>query len=206
VARACPAVAGADTFLYLLFTPHMPIVEVGGVKVRFISWAEGITLSEALARRVQESGFRPDVIVAISRGGLVPARIISDVLGVDDVITIGVKYWSLAQRRAERPIFYHGVEPGVIRDRKTLVVDEVADTGHTLMFAKNLLDLIGAAEVKTAVLHLKTTSRFTPDYYAEKIEEWVWISYPWSRYEDLREFKKRGQDISRYIENICQNI
>jgi hypothetical protein len=49
VARACPAVAGADTFLYLLFTPHMTIVEVGGVKVRFISWAEGIALSETLA-------------------------------------------------------------------------------------------------------------------------------------------------------------
>ncbi|MFZ8839493.1 MAG: phosphoribosyltransferase [Pyrobaculum sp.] len=184
----------------------MPIEEVGGVKVRFISWAEGITLSEALARRVQVSGFRPDVIVAVSRGGLVPARIISDVLEVDDVITIGVKYWGLAQRRAERPILYHGVEPGVIRDRKVLVVDEVADTGHTLMLAKNLLDLIGAAEVKTAVLHLKTTSRFAPDYYAEKIEEWIWISYPWSRYEDLREFKKRGQDVSKYVEDICQNI
>lgn len=184
----------------------MPIVEVGGVKVRFISWAEGITLSEALARRVQESGFRPDVIVAISRGGLVPARIISDVLDVDDVVAISVKYWGLAQRRAERPILYHGVEPGVIRDRKILVVDEVVDTGHTLTLAKNLLDLIGAAAVKTAVLHLKPTSRFTPDYYTEKIEEWVWISYPWSRYEDLREFKKRGHDISKYIENICQNI
>ncbi len=180
----------------------MPIVEVGGIKVRFISWAEGIALSETLARRIQDDGFKPDVIVAISRGGLVPARIISDVLEVDDVITVGVKYWGLAQRRAERPVLYHGVEPGVIRDRKTLVVDEVADTGHTLMLVKNLLDLIGAAEVKTAVVHLKTTSRYTPDYYAEKVEEWVWISYPWSRYEDLREFKKRGHDISKYIDKI----
>jgi hypoxanthine phosphoribosyltransferase len=196
-------VAGADTFLYLLFTPHMPIVEVGGVKVRFISWAEGIALSETLARRIQDSGFKPDVIVAVSRGGLVPARILSDVLEVDDVVTVGVKYWGLAQRRAERPVLYHGVEPGVIRDRKALVVDEVADTGHTLMLTRSLLDLIGAAEVKTAVVHLKTTSKYTPDYYAEKIEEWVWISYPWSRYEDLREFEKRGHDISKYIDKIC---
>ncbi|MGC9130407.1 MAG: phosphoribosyltransferase, partial [Pyrobaculum sp.] len=75
----------------------MAIVEIGGVKVRFITWAEGIALSEALARRVEESGYRPEVIIAISRGGLVPARIISDVLGVDDVISMGVKYWGLAQ-------------------------------------------------------------------------------------------------------------
>lgn len=181
----------------------MAQVELGGVKVRFITWAEGITLSETLAKKIRESIYRPEVIIAISRGGLVPARIISDVLGVDDVISMGVKYWGLAQRRAERPLLYHSIEPGVIRDRKVLIADEVADTGHTLMLAKSLLDLIGAAEVKTAVLHLKTTSRFTPDYYAEKVEEWVWISYPWSRYEDLREFKKRGHDISKYIDRIC---
>jgi hypoxanthine phosphoribosyltransferase len=52
-------------------------------------------------------------------------------------------------------------------------------------------------------VHLKTTSKYTPDYYAEKIEEWVWISYPWSRYEDLREFEKKGHDISKYIDKIC---
>lgn len=181
----------------------MPVVEIGGVKVRFITWAEGITLSEKLAREIQDSGYSPDVVVAISRGGLVPARIVSDILGVDDVVTIGVKYWGLAQRRAERPVLYHGIEPGVVQGKKVVVVDEVADTGHTLHLTKNLLDLMGAAEAKTAVLHLKTTSRFTPDYYAEKIEEWVWISYPWSRYEDSREFKKKGFDISRYVENIC---
>lgn len=180
----------------------MPIVEVGGIKVRFISWAEGVALSERLAGHIMESGYAPDVIVAVSRGGLVPARIISDVLGVDDVVSIGVKYWGLAQRRAERPVLYHGIEPGVVRGRKVLVVDEVADTGHTLLLVKNLLDLMGA-EAKTAVLHLKTTSQYTPDYYAERIEEWVWISYPWSRWEDCREFKKRGQDISKYVDSIC---
>ncbi|MFN3804043.1 MAG: phosphoribosyltransferase [Pyrobaculum sp.] len=177
----------------------MAIVEIGGVKVRFISWKEGIMLSEALARKVQESRYQPGVIVAVSRGGLVPARIMSDVLEIDDVVSIGVKHWGLAQRRAERPVLYHNIEPGVVRDRRALVVDEVTDTGHTLMFIKNILDLMGAREVKTAVLHLKATSRFTPDYYVEKVDEWIWISYPWSRHEDYREFKRRGYDIAEYI-------
>lgn len=47
----------------------MHTVEIGGVKVRFISWAEGIELSEKLAKKVQTSGFYPDVVIAISRGG-----------------------------------------------------------------------------------------------------------------------------------------
>lgn len=106
-------------------------VEVGGVKVRFISWPEAIGMSEALGRKVLESGFKPEIILAISRGGLVPARIISDVLDVDNIVTAAVKYWAVAERRAERPILYHGVEPSVIGWKKVLVVDEVADTGAT---------------------------------------------------------------------------
>lgn len=173
-------------------------MEVGGVKIRIISWGEGITLSEELARRVESSGYKPEVVVAISRGGLVPARIISDVLGVDDVVTIGVKYWGLAHKRAERPILYHGVEPSAVRGRRALLVDEVADTGHTLQLARAVLELMGA-EVKTAVLHFKATSSTAPDYYVERVEEWVWISYPWSRHEDYREFKRRGHDLSQHF-------
>lgn len=178
-------------------------VEIGGVKVRFVSWPEAIEMSEALGRRILESGFKPEVILAISRGGLVPARIISDVLDVDNIVTVAVKYWAVAERRAERPILYHGVEPSVIGGRKVLVVDEVADTGATLKLIADLLNVMGVAEAKTAVLHVKSTSGFTPDFYAERVAEWVWISYPWSRWEDFREFKKRGHDISKYVEKIC---
>lgn len=178
-------------------------VEVGGVKVRFITWPEAIEMSERLAKRIMDSGFKPDVILAVSRGGLVPARIISDVLDVDNIVASAVKYWALAERRSERPILYHGVEPGVVSGKRVLIVDEVADTGATLKLMVDLLNVMGVSEAKTAVLHFKSTSKFTPDYYVERVEEWVWISYPWSRWEDLREFRKRGYDISKYIERIC---
>ncbi|MBP1449209.1 MAG: phosphoribosyltransferase [Thermoproteus sp.] len=178
-------------------------VEVGGVKVRFISWPEAIGLSEELGRRVLDSGYKPEIILAVSRGGLVPARIISDVLDVDNIVAMAVKYWAVAERRAERPIIYHGVEPSVVGGKRVLVVDEVADTGATLKLIADLLNVMGAAEVKSAVLHVKSTSKFAPEYYAERITEWVWISYPWSRWEDYREFKRRGYDISKYIDKIC---
>lgn len=180
------------------------VIEVGGVKIRIISWREGIALSEELAKRVENSKYRPEVVVAISRGGLVPARIVSDVLEIDDVVSVGVKYWGLARKRAEKPILYHGVEPSAVRGRRALLVDEVTDTGHTLQLAKTILELMGA-EVRTAVLHLKTTSLITPDYYVEKVNEWMWISYPWSRHEDYRELKKRGHDLSQYFGFSQQN-
>jgi Predicted phosphoribosyltransferases len=119
------------------------------------------------------------------------------------VVAAAVKYWALAERRAERPVLYHGVEPSIVGGKKVLVVDEVADTGATLKLIVDLLNVMGVAEVRTAVLHVKSTSNFTPDYYVERVAEWVWISYPWSRWEDLREFKKRGHDITKYIEKIC---
>jgi len=173
----------------------MAVIEIGGIKIRVIDWREGISLSEKLAFKILDDGYVPDLIIAISRGGLIPARIVSDVLGVDDVVTVGVKYWSAAERRAERPLIYHGVEPGVVRDKRTLVVDEVADTGSTLRAVKTLLEIFGASEVRTAVLHYKSTSSLNPDYYVERLDEWMWISYPWSRREDIREFKKRGHDL-----------
>lgn len=172
------------------------LISIGGLRVLALSWPEGIALSEALAREVRGAGYVPDIIVAISRGGLVPARIISDVLGVDDIITLGIKHWRVAERRAQRPVLYHVIEAGAVRDKRVLVVDEVADTGSTLALAKSLVEMLGALEVKTAVIHLKATSSFAPDFYAERLEDWVWVAYPWSRCEDVRELRRRGMDVS----------
>ncbi len=172
------------------------------IRILHISWDEAVSLSLRLAGKVRASGYSPDLIVAVSRGGLVPARIISDVLGVDDIIAIMIKYWGTARRRHERPLIYHGVEPSIVRERKVLIVDEVSDTGKTLEIAVDFVSMAGPLDVKTAVLHLKSTSSFVPDFYIEKLEDWVWISYPWSRCEDYREFKALGME--EHGRDLCE--
>jgi hypoxanthine phosphoribosyltransferase len=83
----------------------------------------------------------------------------------------------------------------------------VTDTGATLSKVIRLVRDLGAAVVKTAVLHHKATSSFTPDYYVEKLERWAWIFYPWSFSETLYGLARlRGGDIVVEAFNILKEL
>ena len=71
------------------------------------------------------------------------------------------------------------------RRRRILIVDDVADTGKSLIVAKDYLMKRGASEIKVATLHFKPTSSFKPDYYVDMTT--AWICYPWGRNEVERE-------------------
>jgi hypothetical protein len=75
---------------------------------------------------------------------------------------------------------------GSFKGRKVLLVDDVSDSGDTFVAAIEHLNSRGRpAEIRTAVLHHKTVSRYTPDYYVHRIVKWRWIIYPWAVAEDL---------------------
>ncbi|MEM1618999.1 MAG: phosphoribosyltransferase [Desulfurococcaceae archaeon] len=154
------------------------------MKVIYIPWSKAIEYCYRLASMILDDGVKVDTVVAVSRGGLVPARIVSDVLGVDNLVVIRSKFWGIGGTiRKEPEISLH--EKVDFVDQDVLVVDEVTDTGATLSRITRLVKERGANSVKTAVLHYKSTSTFKPDYYVEKLEEWAWIFYPWSLVETL---------------------
>ncbi len=165
------------------------------MKVVYIPWSKALRLCYRLAEIIIDSGREFDVIVTISRGGLIPARIISDVLGIDELYTVRSRYWGTGGRIAPEPLI-RVYEDMNISGKRVLIVDEVVDTGATMSKVTRLIRNLAPSEVATAVLHYKATSSFTPDYYAEKVDEWVWIFYPWSLSETLFELSriKRGSD------------
>jgi len=63
------------------------------IPVKVVTWDEVVEWSTRLAEIIKEDKYQPDVIIAIARGGLVPARIVADVLGVMDVLSIKVEHW-----------------------------------------------------------------------------------------------------------------
>lgn len=133
---------------------------------------------------ILDDGLEIDSVVAVSRGGLIPARIVSDVLGVDELIVIRSRLWGTGTRVSDEPeISIH--EEINLGNKRVLIVDEVVDTGATLNKLTKIVRDLGALSVKTAVLHYKKTSSIIPDYYVEKIENWAWIYYPWSLSETL---------------------
>lgn len=155
-----------------------------------VTWQDSYEMARALAMMVKEDCYAPDIVIAIGRGGYVPARVVCDFLLQDMLTSFKMEHWgSAAKEKPEvRVRFPLAVE---IRDRKVLVVDDVTDTGGTLQHAIEYLRDFSPREVRTAVLQHKSGSRFRPDYFAREEKEWRWIIYPWAVHEDMVGFCQR---------------
>ncbi len=175
-------------------------------KMISLSWGGAIGLCYDLAMKVHSSGYRPDTIVAVLRGGVLPALIISDVLGVDEFYAVRARHWRIGEELYPNPIIEQ-LPQGRVEDRRLLVVDKVVDTGKTLAAVVRELRRAGNAEVRSAVLHVKPTATHEPDYYAVRLREWVWIFYPWSLIETIYSLAQtEDSDLLERAESIAKEI
>jgi len=158
------------------------------IKCYNLSWSAANRLSRVLAHKVIESGYEPDIILGIARGGLVPARMVCDLLLKNDLMSITTQHWGIATNLGPARIKFSLPHEADISGKRVLVVDDVADTGDSILIIMDYLKEKTPLEIRTAVLHYKTCSKLIPDYYGEKLEEWNWIIYPWAFYEDLAGF------------------
>lgn len=155
-------------------------------KCHLVSWDEAYRLSKILAQKIKKSGFKPDIVIGIARGGLVPARIVCDFLLLRDLATIKVEHWGIAATMGKAKLKFP--LPVDISGKKVLVVDDVVDTGDTYAVTMEHIKEKNPSEARSAVLHYKSCSTYVPDYWAEKQDAWKWIIYPWAAYEDLTGF------------------
>lgn len=137
-----------------------------------------------MALSVKRSGYRPDVIVAISRGGLVPARILSDILAISDLVSIKVDHWFVTGEHYDKAEIRYPLK-GDFSGKNMLVVDDITDTGSSLRETVKYLDSLQPEKIKTATMQRLSQSKFIPDYTGEFVKEWVWFIYPWNFYEDM---------------------
>ncbi len=149
-----------------------------------VSWEDFSELARSLALLIKESGYRPDIVIAIGRGGYVPARVVCDFLLNNMLTSFKVEHWGMAAQEKPRVIVRFPLAVD-IRDQAVLIVDDVTDTGQTLDAAVSYIRSLGPEEIRTAVLQHKVKSSFCPDYFAREEQEWRWIIYPWAVHEDL---------------------
>ena len=140
-----------------------------------ISWEDFHGICKALALSL--SHFQPEVIVPIGRGGYYPGALLAHLLQVEI-------YPVRISRRINDIVIYKEPQwiippPAEIANRRAVIVDEICDSGETIvMVKKKCLDL-GASTVKSAVLYSHTRAVHAPDYIGIITDEL--LLNPWDR-------------------------
>lgn len=153
------------------------------IRVRYVSWSSIQVILAELAKRVIGS-YKPDILIAIAKGGLIPSRILLDLLGIEEMGVVEVKFYKGPGVRIEKP-FIKSIAIPPLKDKMVLVVDDVVDTGRTIQLVIDTISPYAPRAVKTMVLYLKPWSTYMPDYFYEVTSDW--IVFPWEICETRRE-------------------
>jgi hypoxanthine phosphoribosyltransferase len=162
-------------------------------------------LAFELSQSVRAAGFRPDLVVAIARGGFVPARFVCDFLGCAELASVAIRHYEAGAKRREAARVVHPLAAEV-EGRHVLVVDDVNDSGDTLLLAREHVLSRGAAELRLAVLHEKSGSPVRADFHARELREWRWLVYPWAVVEDVSGFVGRMEPSPRSREEALRRL
>src|SRR5699024_9792237 len=105
-----------------------------------LPWQRFGEAARDLARTVHASGWMPDLVIAVARGGLVPAGAIASARGVKAMGTRNVELSTAGEATRHAPVVLPPLlDTTVLSGAKVLVVDDVADSGRTLQVVMNLL-------------------------------------------------------------------
>jgi len=150
-----------------------------------------------LTEKIRKDGFKPDIIVGVSRGGWPPARFLSDLLDNPNLANVKAEFYlGVAETKGE-PTLTQPVSTDVV-GKRVLVVDEIADTGKSLKLIKEHLTERGAEEIKIVTIYYKPWSIIKPDYYEKETSRWV--VFPWEIKETVRKIVKKCREKGTLIE------
>jgi len=153
-----------------------------------VSWDEYHRLIEALAVQVHESGWMPDAILCMARGGLRVGDVFSRVFRLPLGVLFSSSYRERAgQERGELRIGAQIASVSALPQGRWLLVDDLADSGGTL---EGVLPWLRdrhpqMRELRTGVLWTKDGSRFKPDYSVAGVPASCWIAQPFELYDAM---------------------
>jgi len=143
-----------------------------------VSWDQIHRDSRALAWRLDKHGPLEGGawkgVVAITRGGMAPAMIVSRELGIRTVDTISVKSYNHQEQTQPRVIKAPNAEMMGPDGEGVLVVDDLVDTGKTLELVRNLYP-----KAHFATVYAKPMGRPLVDTFITEVSQDTWIFFPW---------------------------
>ncbi|MDP2217838.1 MAG: phosphoribosyltransferase [Methanolobus sp.] len=155
------------------------------------NWDYIYDLCREVADQVKTSGYQPDMIIALARGGWFGGRVLCDFLGLDDLTSLKIEHYIGTALAGNEPLIRYPLADNSVTGKNVLIVDDIADTGKSLLHSREYVMKQHPKEVRTATLQYLECSVFDPDYCGERLEEWAWVVYPWNLMEDMMDIISR---------------
>ena len=158
------------------------------LKLAAPSWDEIQQSCLEIAAKTKTNGFKPDTIIGVARGGWIPARLIADILGIGSLTSLGISFYTDIATTEKKPTITQPITI-TIEGKVILMVDDVADTGHSLKVGRDHVAGLLPRRLKIATIYKKPWSIITPDYYTTESD--AWIIFPWEQAESTRSLNKK---------------
>ncbi|WP_461537109.1 phosphoribosyltransferase [Spongorhabdus nitratireducens] len=139
--------------------------------MKTVDWNHCEQLVSVLADQVTVSGFMPDMLIAVARGGWIPARLLARQLEIKRMASIGLSYRDVERKQLEAYSL-----PSGVTEKKLLVIEDRLETGKSLIEAIELLQQ-QSAKVCSACFYIRSDSLIRPDFYLEEDDQE--IVFPW---------------------------
>ncbi|MFH0962286.1 MAG: phosphoribosyltransferase family protein [archaeon] len=155
----------------------------------YVSWEEFLGLAESVAEKLDPLKY--DIVLGVANGGLSFAQTVYERIrdGNRELSCGSVQLRRYRQEGDGRGVEFFYFPDELLRGKRTLVCDEVADDGITLQALKTRLEEIGCS-TEYATVFVKEGSAFNPDYYGRRIPKTVrhngeaylnWLVFPWEK-------------------------
>jgi len=146
----------------------------------FISPSKLFNDSFLLARKIHDSGYRPDILLVLWRGGAPVGLVVHEFLSykgikVNQIVVKAESYSGIGNRRRLRIESFSAGLSKIKKETRVLVVDDIFDSGET---AKGIEERLSrkTKNIRIATLYLRQGCKTGPDYYVRKVSTWVVLS------------------------------
>ncbi|NHI91997.1 MAG: phosphoribosyltransferase [Candidatus Lokiarchaeota archaeon] len=164
----------------------------------YVSWETIQDICFILSEEIRFSGFKPDIIIGIARGGWPVARIIADLLDIKEMKSIQVK--SYEDQKQSSKIIIEEDKKNLFIGKKVLICEDIVDSGKSLnaIISRIEKNLLMGGILKTLAIFKKPNSDFTPDHYLQ-LQNDNWIIFPWEINETFTSLRKQWSQKNAYL-------
>lgn len=172
---------------------------------KIVTLNEVYSITHKLAAQIMNSSEPFDAVIAVARGGMLPARLICDFLNIHQLSSIQIKHYGSGAEELDEVEIIDPLNIN-IRQKNVILVDDVNDTGKTLKAAVEHTQSQEPQVLKTAVLHEKSHTIINADFSVETLKKWKWLIYQWAVTEDLLEFLIKDEKLEESTDVIQNHL